>query len=57
MLFAAESPWVWEAERTFAVLKEQNQMMSAADRSGSVDLEKKRNMSISHEERPSPTLG
>lgn len=28
MLFAADSPWVWDAERNFARLKENNSTLS-----------------------------
>lgn len=37
LLFAADSPWVWDAERNFALLKEQNpQLVQAAARGNSV---------------------
>lgn len=33
LLFASEKPWVWEAERTFAILKSENMQIlhSASD--------------------------
>ncbi|PGH19321.1 hypothetical protein AJ80_04074 [Polytolypa hystricis UAMH7299] len=37
LLFAAETPWTWDAERTFAQLKEQNPgLVQGGDRNGSV---------------------
>ena len=37
LLFAAKSPWVWDAERNFARLKEENPgLVSAASRGNSV---------------------
>lgn len=35
LLFAADTPWVWDAERNFALLKEQNPDLVAAARRGS----------------------
>ncbi|PYH97061.1 general substrate transporter [Aspergillus ellipticus CBS 707.79] len=40
LLFASESPWVWEAEKTFALLKAENPgFVEATARKGSVVLE------------------
>lgn len=44
LLFAADSPWVWDAEKNFAILKEENpELVQAARRaegvSTSVDIE------------------
>lgn len=43
LVFAADSPWVWEAEKNFAILKEENpELVQAAARGKSVsgaDLE------------------
>lgn len=37
LLFAASTPWVWDAERNFALLKEQNpSLVAAASRGNSV---------------------
>ena len=56
MLFAAEKPWAWEAERNFAILKEQNPLMVGGERQGSVDLEKRRALAV-HAEHTDMTLG
>ena len=37
LLFAADTPWVWDAERNFAILKEQNpELVQAAGRGHSI---------------------
>lgn len=41
MLFAAETPWVWDAEKTFARLREQNPDMMHGGRRRSLDVEEK----------------
>lgn len=49
MLFAAETPWVWDAERNFARLKEQNPDMMLGQggrRASAVSIEEKRSMSV-----------
>lgn len=54
MLFAAETPWVWDAESNFARLKEQNPMNQ--ERRLSVDDAEKRQISIVHAEKVDLTL-
>lgn len=42
LLFAADTPWSWDAEKTFAMLKEQNPGLGGAARHGDrEDLEAK----------------
>jgi hypothetical protein len=48
MLFAADTPWTWDAERTFAQLKEQNPMY--VEKRNSVDDTEKRG-SVVHAEK------
>ena len=53
MLFAADTPWTWDAERNFARLKEQNPDMMlgiGGRRASAVSIEEKRTMSIEHVE-------
>lgn len=50
MLFAAETPWVWDAETNFARLKEQN---SNLYHTKSRDIEDKTSISIEHNEEKS----
>lgn len=49
MLFAADTPWVWDAESTFARLKESNPMN--VEKRGSIDDDGKRNVSVVHAEK------
>lgn len=49
MLFAADTPWTWDAERNFARLKEENpgMMLGYGGRRTSVtNLEEKRHVSV-----------
>lgn len=41
MLFAADTPWVWDAEKTFAQLSAQNPDMMHGGRRRSLDAEEK----------------
>ena len=55
MLFAAETPWAWDAESNFARLKEQNPMNQ--ERRRSADDNEKGNVSVVHSEKIDLTLG
>lgn len=49
MLFAANSPWTWDAERNFARLKEQNPAMMLGDggrRTSVASMEEKQRTSV-----------
>lgn len=50
MLFAADTPWVWDAEKTFARLQEQNPEMMQGGRRRSMDVEEKAAMRTDHVE-------
>lgn len=61
LVFASDSPWVWEAEKNYAVLKEENpDLVRAAQRGKSVssmaDLEARRASAIAASERRRPSL-
>lgn len=58
LLFAAETPWNWDAERTFARLKAENPALVQASNSrknSAVDPETGKALSV-HEDRPAMTL-
>ncbi|KAK5681968.1 hypothetical protein LTS10_006503 [Elasticomyces elasticus] len=55
MLFAADTPWAWDAERNFARLKEQNADMIHGGEHHVLDVEGKR-LSIVHAEKVDLTL-
>ncbi|KAK5709343.1 hypothetical protein LTR17_019856 [Elasticomyces elasticus] len=55
MLFAADTPWAWDAERNFARLKEQNADMIHGGENHVLDVEGKR-LSIVHAEKVDLTL-
>ena len=38
LLFAADSPWNWDAERNFARIKEENPNLVQAARAGSISM-------------------
>ncbi|KAL9080465.1 MAG: hypothetical protein Q9157_000779 [Trypethelium eluteriae] len=48
-LFASDSPWVWDAERNFALLKEKNTGMTTNIHAG-FDVEKIQDLSTTHKE-------
>lgn len=48
MLFAADTPWVWDAEKTFAYLREQNPAMIHGDRRRVIDAEEKASAHSEH---------
>lgn len=50
MLFAAETPWVCDAEKTFAHLREQNPNMIGDGRRRSLDAEEKASIHDMHVE-------
>lgn len=50
MLFAADTPWVWDAERTFSQLREQNPGMLHGGRRRSLDAEEKASIHTNHVE-------
>lgn len=50
MLFAADTPWVWHAEKTFAHLREQNPDMIHGSKRPVMDAERKGAMSSEHQE-------
>ena len=51
MLFAAETPWVWDAETNFARLKEQNGMSNQERRQSFDDDDEKRGVSVTQAEK------
>lgn len=50
MLFAADTPWVWDAEKTFARLQEQNPDMIHGSKRPVMDAEWKVAISSEHQE-------
>lgn len=55
MLFASDSPWVWDAESTFERLRAENaDMIVGSDKRKLQDIEEKRNFSTVHDERVNP---